>query len=95
MSFSKDKIAVDDDIASEAHMKYDSEKYHSNTPNADKSESLTATTEGEETPLTEQEAGDAALANAPWQYKLIALVTALLFPSKVSKIKLTFSEQND
>ncbi|KAI8365082.1 major facilitator superfamily domain-containing protein [Blakeslea trispora] len=30
--------------------------------------------------LSEQEAGDAALANAPWQYKLVALVTALLFP---------------
>ncbi|OBZ90100.1 Major facilitator superfamily domain-containing protein 1 [Choanephora cucurbitarum] len=30
--------------------------------------------------LSEEEAGDAALANAPWQYKLVALVTALLFP---------------
>ncbi|KAK4511303.1 uncharacterized protein ATC70_012518 [Mucor velutinosus] len=31
-------------------------------------------------PLTSEQAGDAALANSPWQYKLIALVTALLFP---------------
>ncbi|KAF1799443.1 major facilitator superfamily domain-containing protein [Mucor lusitanicus] len=31
-------------------------------------------------PLTAEQAGDAALANSPWQYKLIALVTALLFP---------------
>lgn len=36
--------------------------------------------------LTEKEVGDAALANAPWKYKLIALVTALLFPRKVYKI---------
>lgn len=26
--------------------------------------------------------GDTALANAPWKYKMIALVTALLFPCK-------------
>lgn len=26
--------------------------------------------------------GDTALANAPWKYKIIALVTALLFPCK-------------
>lgn len=37
---------------------------------------------GETKPLTSEEAGDAALANSPWQYKLIALVTALLFPCK-------------
>jgi hypothetical protein len=36
-------------------------------------------------PLTSEEAGDAALANSPWQYKLIALVTALLFPRKSRK----------
>jgi hypothetical protein len=36
----------------------------------------------DDAPLTSEQAGDAALANAPWQYKLIALVTALLFPSK-------------
>ncbi|CEG75254.1 hypothetical protein RMATCC62417_10327 [Rhizopus microsporus] len=30
--------------------------------------------------IQEHQAGDAALANAPWQYKLIALVTALCFP---------------
>lgn len=36
----------------------------------------------EDAPLTAEEAGDAALANAPWQYKLVALVTALLFPRK-------------
>lgn len=30
--------------------------------------------------LDENQAGDTALANAPWQYKLIALVTALCFP---------------
>lgn len=32
--------------------------------------------------IKEHQTGDAALANAPWQYKLIALVTALCFPSK-------------
>lgn len=26
--------------------------------------------------------GDTALANAPWKYKIIALVTALMFPCK-------------
>lgn len=26
--------------------------------------------------------GDTALANAPWKFKIIALVTALLFPCK-------------
>lgn len=26
--------------------------------------------------------GDTALANAPWKYKVIALVTALMFPCK-------------
>lgn len=26
--------------------------------------------------------GDTALANAPWKYKMIALVTALMFPCK-------------
>jgi hypothetical protein len=36
----------------------------------------------EDAPLTAEEAGDAALANAPWQYKLVALITALLFPRK-------------
>lgn len=36
-----------------------------------------------ETQLTAQEAGDAALANSPWQYRLIALTTALLFPRKL------------
>ena len=40
----------------------------------------------EQPTLTEQEAGDAALANSPWQYKLVALVTALLFPCKYLKI---------
>ncbi|KAG0735601.1 hypothetical protein G6F57_006793 [Rhizopus arrhizus] len=30
--------------------------------------------------MDENQAGDTALANAPWQYKLIALVTALCFP---------------
>lgn len=33
-------------------------------------------------PITEQEAGDTALANSPWQYKIVALVTALAFPRK-------------
>jgi hypothetical protein len=81
MSFSKDKTAVDDDT-SETYMKYEkgygNERQDSNILGSD----IVATTE-EDTPLTEQEAGDAALANAPWKYKLIALVTALLFPSKV------------
>lgn len=35
--------------------------------------------------MDENQAGDTALANAPWQYKLIALVTALCFPSKKKK----------
>lgn len=26
--------------------------------------------------------GDTALANAPWKYKVIALITALMFPCK-------------
>ncbi|KAI8636910.1 major facilitator superfamily domain-containing protein [Parasitella parasitica] len=34
----------------------------------------------ENLPLTSEDVGDAALANSPWQYKLIALITALLFP---------------
>jgi hypothetical protein len=36
--------------------------------------------ESDEVILSENEAGESALVNAPWQYKLIALVTALLFP---------------
>lgn len=28
--------------------------------------------------------GDTALANAPWKFKIIALVTALLFPCKIA-----------
>jgi hypothetical protein len=36
-------------------------------------------------PITEQEAGDTALANAPWQYKIVALITALAFPCKISQ----------
>ncbi|EIE84158.1 hypothetical protein G6F46_001974 [Rhizopus delemar] len=32
------------------------------------------------TVIDEIQAGDTALANAPWQYKLIALITALCFP---------------
>lgn len=35
----------------------------------------------EVTVIDEIQAGDTALANAPWQYKLIALITALCFPS--------------
>lgn len=35
----------------------------------------------EATVIDEIQAGDTALANAPWQYKLIALITALCFPS--------------
>ncbi|KAG1357197.1 hypothetical protein G6F62_001835 [Rhizopus arrhizus] len=34
----------------------------------------------EVTVIDEIQAGDTALANAPWQYKLIALITALCFP---------------
>ncbi|KAG1054331.1 hypothetical protein G6F43_003655 [Rhizopus delemar] len=34
----------------------------------------------EATVIDEIQAGDTALANAPWQYKLIALITALCFP---------------
>lgn len=30
--------------------------------------------------------GDTALANAPWKYKIIALVTALMFPCKYNKM---------
>lgn len=32
--------------------------------------------------------GDTALANAPWKYKIIALVTALMFPCNyISNVK--------
>lgn len=46
---------------------------------------LDSNSAGEIKPLTSEEAGDAALANSPWQYKLIALITALLFPRKSRK----------
>ncbi|KAG2231589.1 major facilitator superfamily domain-containing protein [Thamnidium elegans] len=76
MSISNDKTAVNN----EEYIKYDdgyqTEAYEAKMIAVESSASSTE----EDTPLTEKEAGDAALANAPWQYKLIALVTALLFP---------------
>lgn len=32
--------------------------------------------------VNEQEVGDTALANSPWKYKIVALITALSFPRK-------------
>ncbi|KAI9254121.1 major facilitator superfamily domain-containing protein [Helicostylum pulchrum] len=76
MSVSNDKTVVDNDEYIKYGNGYQAETYEANMGAV---ESSTASAE-EDTPLTEKEAGDAALANAPWQYKLIALVTALLFP---------------
>jgi hypothetical protein len=77
MSLSNDKVQVND----EPFIKDDSGYQTKDYPKVEIMESDNSSVE--EGRLTEQEAGDAALANAPWQYKLIALVTALLFPSKV------------
>ncbi|KAG2193658.1 hypothetical protein INT46_004268 [Mucor plumbeus] len=77
MSFIKDeKTAVDHDHKETFNI---SEKaLEINETHSD--HGLDSSSTSETKPLTSEEAGDAALANSPWQYKLIALVTALLFP---------------
>lgn len=46
---------------------------------ANASDEVVPTIDHQEDPET-----DAVLATAPWQYKLIALVTALMLPSKIA-----------
>ncbi|KAI8062319.1 major facilitator superfamily domain-containing protein [Gilbertella persicaria] len=72
MSAPNEKVAVMDDVHSD--------KYTSSEKALDENHNIDSSNASEHTPLSEQEAGDAALANAPWQYKLLALITALLFP---------------
>ncbi|KAI7892342.1 major facilitator superfamily domain-containing protein [Mucor mucedo] len=74
MSISSKKIVVDE----EPYIKDDSSYISKNYPQIENEKVDSSSTVEDQ--LTAQEAGDAALANAPWQYKLIALVTALLFP---------------
>lgn len=77
MSLASEKIAVGDEPFTGDDSNYLAKGFPQNE--TEKSDNFSA----EETQLTAQEAGDAALANAPWQYKLIALITALLFPRKL------------
>lgn len=77
MSSLKDKVAVEDETVETSYVN-DEKTYHHDSNDVVASENTDIDSDGES--LSSQEAGDAALANAPWQYKLIALVTALLFP---------------
>ncbi|KAL7320553.1 hypothetical protein PS15m_000432 [Mucor circinelloides] len=78
MSFEKDeKTAVDYDHHKETLVTSDKTLEINDTHSDHGPDSASAS---EAKPLTSEEAGDAALANSPWQYKLVALVTALLFP---------------
>lgn len=80
MSSLKDKVAVEDETVETSYVN-DEKTYHHDSNDVVASEKTDIDSDGES--LSSQEAGDAALANAPWQYKLIALVTALLFPRNV------------
>lgn len=79
MSSLKDKVAVESETV-ETSYAHDEKTYHDSN-DVIPSEKTDIDSDGES--LSSQEAGDAALANAPWQYKLVALVTALLFPRNV------------
>lgn len=77
MSISSKKLEVDEEPRLKDDLNYLAKGYPQ--IENEKTDSISSA----EDQLTMQEAGDAALANAPWQYKLIALVTALLFPRKL------------
>lgn len=79
MSFSKEeKTAIEGQ--DDSFTKYDKAHAHDSSDNITEKAAIDS---DDDQSLTSQEAGDAALANSPWQYKLIALVTALLFPRKI------------
>lgn len=87
MSFEKDeKTAVDYDHHKETLVTSDKTLEINDTHSDHGPDSASAS---ETKPLTSEEAGDAALANSPWQYKLVALVTALLFPRKSLDLRQT------